>query len=278
LIQERHITYLPVGQTQIEQTDANTLQVGTSSFFGRPILMDTTHGSQHMAAISETGSTIYVPDARNRQVLAVSGREVVPISDKKNLKEFSDFFESPIPEKDLISVYHPTRGTYWLYDGEIAQVWNEKVSLWTSAHEMDGTLARGISLNGDLCLLGTDGKVYQMYEGQPNDFFGTIVVPRATFVVNPEDPVAKVFDNVAINSTSPLATMDLEVVNDTGTQTILGTIIAAMKEDVIVVKSLLYNNSRLRGNRMSTTIKWADTIATVSAVLTRYRRSSRTPF
>lgn len=277
-IQERHITYLPVGQTQIEQTDANTLQVGTSSFFGRPILLDTTHGSQHLAGIAETGSVIYVPDARNRQVLVVSGQEVVPISDKKNLKEFSDFFKNPIPEKDLIGVYHPTRGTYWLYDGNIAQVWNEKVSLWTSAHEMDGTLARGISLNGDLCLLGTDGKVYQMYEGQPNDFFGTVVVPRVTFVVNPEDPVAKVFDNVAINSTSPLATMDLEVVNDTGTQTILGTIIAAMKEGVIVVKTLLYNNSRLRGNRMSTTIKWADTIATVSAVLTRYRRSSRTPF
>src|SRR5690606_5143730 len=93
-----------------------------------------------------------------------------------------------------------------------------------------------------------------------------------------EDPVAKVFDNIAINSTSPLATMDLEVVNDTGTQTILGTIIAAMKEGVIVVKTLLYNNSRLRGNRMTTTVKWADTIATVSAVLTQYRRSPRTPF
>src|SRR5690606_25136350 len=160
----------------------------------------------------------------------VSGREVVPISDKKNLKEFSDFFESPIPEKDLISVYHPTRGTYWLYDGEIAQVWNEKVSLWTSTHEMDGTLARGISLNGDLCLLGTDCNVYQLYECQSKLFIGSIVVARATLVVNPENSIGKVFDRVGINSNYPLSTRDLDVVNETSSQTILSKNLAAIKE------------------------------------------------
>lgn len=281
-IQEKHITYLPVGQIQAELTDASTIAIGTADFFGRPVILDTAHGSQHMKGVVETGGVTFISDSRNKAVYALLGQQLQVISDKDNVSEFRDFFSSQLPERSIRGIWDPVKSQLWLTNGIKTQGWNDKLKVWYGDYEFGPRLLGGVYQNG-LFLIGSDGDsvdIYKMYGGTVNDLMGTIVVPRVTISVNPDPEATKVFDSLALSATEPLGGIDLVVERETslGDQQ-SGTIIADRKEGFLVAKALLdANNSRLRGLYLLATMSWGNIQSTLSSLMTRFRYSARTPF
>jgi hypothetical protein len=103
-------------------------------------------------------------------------------------------------------------------------------------------------------------------------------------IVNPAPDFSKTFDNQMFVATERLDTVDWEVEREQslGNQTVVGTIIDSISvENNFRVKTMRDGDSaRLRGLRLLTTVNWKNdnTVSALSAVLTKYRLSSRTPF
>jgi hypothetical protein len=131
---------------------------------------------------------------------------------------------------------------------------------------------------------GEDISIYKMYKGNANVLFDATVTPRVTFVVNPDDPIAKKFTNQAYISTERLATADftIEREQELSDQSISGTVIAVSSKggNYRIKLSRAAGNERLRGLRLITTIKWKtdNLYSSLSQVLTKYQHESRVPF
>lgn len=286
-VQERSILDLPVGQSQIEQTDGGTLSVGTGSDIGRPIVIDSNRGGQHLAGIVESGGILYVPDVRNKAVYQVGGQELRIISSLNNETLFRDLFNASIVERNLIGVYDPIRKQYWLADNSQHKcyVFNEANNIWTGNFEFSANakLLGGTSVNQKLYLLGKTGdsiKIYEMYTGAYNQLFGETVTPRVSFVVNPDIIYSKTFDNQVIYASDRLDTIDYEVVRESALGSQTGTIIVdnLSIEGSFRVKTMRdSDDARFRGLHLITTINWKtdDTGVNLSSVLTKYKPSSR---
>lgn len=301
-IQERGIVYLPMGETQLQQTDAGILAVGTGDVIGRPIIIDSNRGSQHLRTVVESGRGIYMADNLNKAVYRLVGRELQIISDFYNASLFRDKLGENISNKNhLIGLYDPIRKQYWLhYNNEVvSNAWchrfDENLDIWqgnldfgnqdTNARYIGG----GVFINQNLYLILVDSApvatIWSMYTGQPS-LLGTPVTASATFVVNPEDPISKVFDNMALVASNRLGTLDLVVERESalGNQSVSGTILAVpSKEGTFRIKLPRDSNgARLRGQRMIATIKWPFTAdrdpISLSGAYTKYRLSSRTPY
>jgi hypothetical protein len=281
-IQERGIFYIPTGSRQIEATDGGTLAVRSGDYIGRPILIDSERGSQHIAGIIEAGGVIYVPDNANRNIYALSGQQLQPIT-KDNESEFRDFFSTPIIERDLIGIYDPVRLEYWVAKKSASecQVYNER-GAWIGNYEFTG-LQGGI-YNNAMYVLGASAsglKLYTIYTGTVNQLFGNTVVPRVSFSINPDPDFTKTFDNIMINASERLSSMDFVVIreNSLGNQTattsldvpsIGGNFRIAVPRDSV--------SARLRGMYCKATITWKNIQSAISAVGTKYRKSSRRPW
>jgi hypothetical protein len=284
-IQEMGIKYLPTGQSQLEQTDAGTIAVGTSDVIGRAITVDAKRGSQHIAGIVETGSTIYIPDARNKAVYALGGQELSPISAINNETIFREIFATNYADQSVRGIYDPVRRQYWCITGSRCDIYNEK-GQWISNLEFSGALKGGVYTNKNLYLIGSAaGSVdtYTFYTGTINSFMGTTVIPRVTVAVNPDVEYSKTFDNMMFVATERLDEIDLVVEREQslGNQLVSGINLDRRSvEGNYRIKTLRDNDSaRLRGLKMLATVKWSDAaIATLSAIMTKYRTSSRTPF
>lgn len=126
--------------------------------------------------------------------------------------------------------------------------------------------------------------VYKMYKGVANLLFDTFVTPRVSFVVNPDDPISKIFTNQMYVSTERLSTVDFVVEREAelADQTVSGTVIAVTPKggNYRIKLPRADGNERFRGLRMLTTIKWKTSAiyASLSQVLTKYRHESRSPF
>lgn len=286
-IQEKQITYLPVGSAQIEQTDAGILSVGTGGDIGRPIVIDTNKGSQHLRGIIETGSQLYIPDNRNKAVYSLAGTELKPISDLFNATLWRDKFSTVIPEKDLIAVYDPFRHEYWLSGEDFCERFNETLNAWHGGYEFRDELKGGVATNQKLFLIGLVGSqvsVYTAYTGDYGQLFGTTVVPRVSFVVNPDSWSEKTYDCVMLEATDRLDSIDFEVERESALGSQVGTIFVGTYPQqggnyrITVMRDA--SDARLRGLRMLTTVKWPtdNKTSTLSSVSNKYRCASRKPW
>jgi len=288
-IQQRGVWELPVGVSQIEQTDAGTLSVGTGEVFGRQRPIDLNRGGQHLRGVLETGSTVYVVDNINKAAYALGGQELKNISDMGYSSKFRTLFADTIPENEILSIYDPIRKEIWIAGTDFCHRFNESTGAWYGNYEFPASgLLGGVYTNQKLHLIGkvTDQiSAYTMYTGNYNDLFGTSVVPRVTFVVNPDAGFSKTFDNMMFVATDLLDVADatIERENSLGDQTVTGMVLdgSISIEGNYRIKTLRDGNSaRLRGTRMIATVKWLTTnvTSTLSSVFTKYRLSSRSPF
>lgn len=286
-IQTQRITYIPIGQTSLELADAESLSVGTSSVIGNAIIVDAMRGSQHLAAIVETGTSVYIPDNRHKSVYQLTADGVRPIT-QFNETLFRTLFSQPINEADLRGIYDPVKRQYWLITPTIVHLFNEVENVWVSDFEFDNDnkLLGGRYVNNKLYLSGKTGSdnqisVYSMYTGNPNTLFNKITIPRVKFVTNPDNDISKVFDNQLIVASERLLSTHYEVTHEQqeGNQSSM-----VLMEDIPQVegnyrlKTLRdQDGARLRGLRMLTEIRFNDVLSTLSSVLTKYRLSSRYP-
>lgn len=285
-IQERKVIYLPVGATQIEQTDGGTLSVGTGSDIGRPIVIDSNRGSQHIAGIVESGGILYIPDNRNKAVYQLSNQQLLPISSLGNDTTFRTFFDLQIPEKNVVSLYDFVKKQYWVSNGTNCYMFNEMLNLWVTNMEFGTMFKGGATTNQKLYLIGKVNNqisANEMYTGVHNQLFGVTVTPRVKFVVNPDADFSKTFDNQMFVASERLADVDYEVVREQALTNQSGTVVVdnISIEGNFRVKTMRDANSeRLRGLRLLVTVNWKtdDTTSVLSSVITKYRLSSRSPF
>lgn len=290
-VQVRGVVYLPTGQVQLQQTDGSQLAVGTSDVIARPIVVDSERGGQHLRGIVETGKVVFIPDNINKTIYVLSGKQLVDIvSEAQNNTEFRELFLNVLPEKNVIGIYDPIRLEYWLVDNLNfrCEVFNEKLGFIGEYDFSENSVLTGAVYNDQqLYLIGTgidsnELAVHEMYTGPENNLMGDIVVPSVTVVVNPDDDVAKVFDNTMLAASDKLSTMDLEVERETsmGNQVItdIDLNVNSIEGNYRVKIPLDSDKSRLRGMRMITTIKWGDLSSKLSAIYTKYRLSPKTPF
>lgn len=289
-IQNRRIVYLPVGSRQIETADSGILAVGTSSVLSQARIIDPLRGGQHLAGIVEAGNIVLIPDKANKAVYALSGGQIKIISDDGVSSTFRSKFGTVFVEKNLRGVYDPIRKEYWIFSNtnpKFCLVYNFSLEQWISNYEFDATLYGGRYTNQNLYLLGKANNqisVYSMYTGDYTNLMGTEVTPRVSFVVNPDNDYAKTFDDVMISATERLENIDFIVDRELsmGDQTVSEVNLDVFPvEGNYRIKTLRDpRNERLRGVRMRSTARWKknNIASTISAIYTKYRLSSRTPF
>lgn len=283
-IQKSGVVYVPTGERQLETTSAGTLAVRSGDFIGRPIIIDSVRGSQHLRGIVETGNVIFIPDNQNKSIYALSGTELVPIIEN-NETQFRTFFASILEERDVVGIYNPQRKEYWIVDksNNNCEVFNEGKG-WIGEYDFTG-LKNGVFTNQNLYVIGcpsTTSTVATMYTGTVNQLFGETVVPSVTFVVNPDEEAPKVFDDVCVVASERLSTIDLVIERETalGNQTCATTSLdsTSIEGNFRIKTPRDGDGGRLRGLRMTATIKFKAIQSALRSVLTKYRHSSRSPF
>ncbi len=292
-VQQRGTVYLPTNQNQLQQTDAGTLAVGTSDVIGRPIIVDSERGGQHLRGIVETGGLVYIPDNFNKAVYILQGQTLKNIAaETENNTEFRTLFASIIPEKNIIGIYDPIRLEYWMVINQggnyTCQVFNEKVGYVSDfGFDANALLQGGVFADQNIYLIGTGtedtGKlaVHKMYTGPNNFLMGKAVIPSVSFSINPDEDISKVFDNMMLSASDRLLEADLVCPHESelGDQTTTVDLDLQSIEGNFRVKVLLDQNiSRMRGTKMLATIKWGELISNLSSLYTKYRLSPRTPF
>lgn len=281
-IQEQGIVYLPTGESQVEETNGGTLSIRSGDVIGRPSIIDTKRGSQHLRGIIETGGAIYIPDNLNKTIYMLGNQELKNIT-KDNETTFREVFSNQIAERYVIGVYDPVKRQYWFVDtiNNRTHIFNEGLGIWIGSHEFTD-LKGGVWANDNLWLVGNN-TINTMYTNPSTSLFGTVVVPRVSFSVNPDESFSKTFDNVMISASERLESVEMIVEREAflGNQTSpVMSVDNVSIEGNYRIKVLRDSvNARLRGLRALTTTKWkAGVKSSLRAFWTRYRTSSRTPF
>ncbi len=290
-IQTKGIVYLPVGQTQVQTTTGDSLAIGIAGVVGRPIVINSQRGGQHLRGIVETGDIIYIPDVQKKAIYAITGPQFSDeniISNRNNDSLFVTMFTNEIAEKNLIGVYDPVKNHYWIADntGTSCYIFNNKIGKWVSNYEFNTPLFGGAYTNQKLYLVGREGdlNVYSMYTGSdaPTELFGTEVVPRVKISINPDEEISKTFDNVMLASTDRLDEVNFVVERESsqGNQVITTSDldIDQLSGNYRIKVLLDANDARARGLRMLGTFKWGDKAATLSSIITKYRLVPKVPF
>lgn len=282
-IQEKGIVYLPTSSRQIEETDATTLAVSSGVVIGRPIIISSERGSQHLRGIVETGSLVYIPDNKNKDIYALAGTDLKPITEN-NSTLMRTIFTTQLDGNDVKGVYDFVRNQFLLIIPSQIQVYNQDKGLWVGDYEciaQGGVYQRGLYLTG---FQGGSGslRINSLYTGTLNILFGNTVDPRIDIVVNPDEAFAKTFDVWMIDSSDKLSTADIQVIYDTSssTSTISGLNLAIpnIENNYRLPLGKDQNGFRLRGMRMLATIHWGSLTAQLKSIFTKYRYSKRTPF
>lgn len=293
-LQDAGIYYIGVGERSLEQTDGSLLSVKTGDVIGNLILIDTKRGCQNLAAVVNTGHTLYFPDQRNKAVYALSNRELNIISDNGMQSEFRTILNSTHISNDLLGIYDILKKEYWLVDRkeDKCYIFNENYNKWTSNYSFGiNRLRGGIFTNKNLYLIGsnTTGSslqgivAYSMYTGANSFLLGQYVIPSVTFIVNPANEFGKTFDELLLVASDKLNTLNLNVDRESslGIQTVSGldlSILETRGEGNYRIKTLFDSNeARLRGNYMTANIEWITDVdnlqVNLNSVLTKYRQS-----
>lgn len=290
-LQERATTLLPVGERIIEQSDTTQLSVRSGDVIGTPLILNSTSGCSHQRGVASDGRSIYFPDINTKKVYQVFGKEVVPISNLGLNSEFRALFSTTIPENELVGVYDTIRNDYWILntDGSFCYIGNNKDGKfqWITNLELDSeNIIVGGAIKNSLYLIGKDSTnqigVSSFYTGTPNLIFENYRVPRVTIVSNPDFNIGKTFDDVLLNSTDQLDTLDIIVKREAalGNQTSTGILLnTSSRGEGNFRAKVLFDaaNARLRGPSAEMTFKWktgvSAPIVTLSSILTKYRPS-----
>lgn len=286
-LQERGIAMIPVDASTLSTTDAQTISVrsGTTDI---PIYVSRINGTQHMKAVQVLSEKIIFPDNRTGQVFVLGGQELRPISEEGAINRMKQKIGSTLVANQLFSMYDEVKRQYFLFKPDsFCVVWDDRLGVWQDQLELSSGTNKfygGVRVNNILYGLGRDGtalKVSTMYTGSPNQFWGATVVPRVKFVVNQDYEHNKVFDNLIAYSTDPLSTADISGERETGAT---GFDVTGMTFDVdrregyyIIPILRDSNGARVRSTRADVTIKWPNSIISLSEIITKYRLSSRYP-
>jgi hypothetical protein len=295
-IQTNGIVYLPVGQTQVQETTGGSLAIGIAGVVGRPIVINSQRGGQHLRGIVETGDIIYIPDVQKKAIYAISGPQFSDeniISNRDNDTQFVTMFASEIPEKNLIGVYDPVKNHYWVAKNTTTEckIFNNKLGVWVGNYEFNNPLFGGAYTNQKMYLIGQEAQgsepflaVHEIYAGSdtPTQLFGTVVVPRVKISINPDEEISKTFDNVMLAATDRLeeANFVVERESSQGNQVITTSDldIDQISGNYRIKVLLDAATSRARGLRMLGTFKWGAKAATLSSIITKYRLMPKLPF
>lgn len=275
-IQEQGIVYIPTGERQIETSTGGTLAVNSGDVIGRVVIMDTIRGSQHLRGCIETGGSIYIPDNFNKGVYVISGGNLIDIT-KDNETEFRAEFATTHLPNSVVGAYDPVKKEFLLTIGNKTQIWNEK-GAWVGDFEFG--FQGGVYNNGSLFLLGNDS-ITTMYTGAVNTAFGSILAPRVVFCINPDDDIAKTFDNIMVGASDRLSSISFVIPRETslGNQTASTSLDSTSIEGNYRIKIPRDSvGARLRGPRMLTTVTWKDVQSVLRNVFSYYRLSSKTPW
>jgi hypothetical protein len=288
-IHEQGVLYLPVGENQIQQSDANILAVRTGDVIGKPIIVDSERGSQHLKSVVETGGRVFFADNRNKSIYSVSGQQLSFIT-KDNETIFRNMLATQIEGRYLVGFYDPVRNEYWIADGSpsvdsdsYCEVFNEKLGVWTSTYTLPQL--RGAAYTNQniyiICKGANDyTTVYTMYTAANTQLLG-VTNSTISFSVNPLPEFSKTFDNLSVASSDRLSSMNFVVNREValGNQTGTASLDTPPVEGNYRVKTPRdAAGGRLRGLKMLTRINWKDTVTAVQSVITKYRLSARRPF
>ena len=282
-IHEQGVIYLPTGEQQLEQSDAGTLAVRSGEVVGKHLIVDSERGSQHIRSIVETGNVIYLADNRNKNVYALSGQQLQPIT-KDNETIFRSMFATKIDPKYLIGVYDSVRGEYWIANADPnasavhCHVFNEKFGVWVSNYSMGKTL-RGYGVADQiLYLVGTNGtatSIYSMYTGACEQLFDQAVSSNVQVSINPDPGNAKVFDAIKVDSSAAINGVDFAVNNPSGVLSSSAASFTSREGNFRTYILRAYGNQRLRGMFLLSTYNFDTTQAALRSVTTVYRTSYR---
>lgn len=280
-IQEKGIIYLPIGERQIEQTDASTLAVRTGDVVGRPIVVDSKRGSQHLRAIVETGKVVYIPDNINKSMYVLAGTELKEITQDNQLI-FRTLFDSTLSGKAVRGVFDFVNNQYWLIASGKCEIFNEK-GMWVGDYEFEPYSAVYLK---DIFVTDKEGNSLRIYsqtdETLPVMLAGVEVVPRVKFCINPDENFSKTFDVLMLATSDRLLSGDITVENESaiGNQTVTGIDfdVPSVEGNFRIPTPRDSNGFRLRGLRALLTIRWQDLRAYLQAVYTKYDLSKRSPF
>jgi len=201
-----------------------------------------------------------------------------------------------IGEDQLVGVYDYLKDEYWLINtGFSCYLYNEDYKFWTSNYQWPNSLFGGVFQDGKIWLVGyqdTGGftigvQVHTMYSGNPGSLLGHYVTPSLTFIINPAVEYSKTFDNLDINSTDRLASIDISVEREAslGTQNMITESLLGVStrggEGGYMFKSVRSSsNARMRGLFANILLKWQTNGVVpqvgISSVVSNSRLSAKT--
>jgi hypothetical protein len=208
-VQERGVATIPVGERVIETTDTSQLAIRSGEFLAPALYINSSRGSQHLRSFINTGKLLYFLDNENRSVYSLDqSGDLNAISDNGISSFLRDDLSQGIAEKDIIGVYDPVRGQYWIANksGDFCYVWNNLLNKWeTNVTISASAIGGGALLDNDLYVVGkdfvtTDTSVYSMFSGSNDNLFGKELVPFVKFSINTEKEISKSYDSILVNS------------------------------------------------------------------------------
>lgn len=285
-LQEGGVVMLPVDSATLSTTDAQTISVRTGTV-DIPMYLSRLNGCQHPLAAQILSDRIIFPDVKAGMVFTLTGQQLEPISDKgaiTRIKQLTNNYN--LSRENLKSGYNLSKRQYYMFNDSFCLVWDDRLSVWQDRLEMStgncrlyalvdhGPVFYGIGRTNTNNLV-----VSSMYTGAVNTFFGTAVVPRVTFTVNPEYNENKTFDVLIAYSTDPLLSASISGERETGAT---GFVVSGMNFDVdrrdgyyIIPVLRDSNGARIRSTRADVTLTWPTTKVSLSQFITKYRISKR---
>jgi hypothetical protein len=287
-LQERGIALIPVDARTLSTTDGGTISVrsGTTDI---PIYVSRVNGTQQIKSVQVLSDKVIFPDSLTGQVFTLGQDGLQPISEKGAISRIKGLMPSTQAEGQLFSMYDETKRQYFLFNpAGFCLVWDDRLGIWQDRLELTTVTNRfygGMRINGILHVLGRTGTaltVNTLYTGAPNTFLGNVVTPRVKFVVNPDYPLNKTFDQIIAYATDPLLTVDIEGEKASAAtgNSVFGMNFAVNRREGYYVIPVLRdtNGARIRSTRADITVKWPTTgIISLSQIVTNYRLSHRLP-
>lgn len=300
-VQSSGIAYLATGEKLIELTDASTLGVKSGDVFGNVFYVDTFRGGQHTLGITTNGNSLFILDNKLKQIYKLSGQSLEVISHLGLTSTMATAFANTTPQNNVLAFYDFSREHVWfVHKGQnFCYLWNDKYKFWETNYTFgeDGVMGgvyldappTGVgSYQNQLMLVGkvgTDVKATTMYDGERTKLAGSYVVPKVSFVVNPEFERGKILEAILVNANNRLDTLDVSIEREAelGNQTVSNVSLVPTPSPTRVegayVLKFPYDatEARLRGLVGTLTVKFPDGSLTaganqinLSSVVTKY--------
>jgi len=207
-IQEKKVGWIGIGLDRISTEDNLLLATGTSEVFGNSEqYISRDMGSQHPLSIVERDGLIYGVDSIRKAVWRMGPRgggfEVI------SLKAMKSYFDKELIGAEFISGHIDTRReNYVLTIDDNTIIFNIPLGQWD--HELPTKLEHGIGSGNDLFWF-KDGYLYQAYEGDYGQLFGSPVDTRVKVVINDEANLPKILQSIAINCKGAVDSVKIRV-------------------------------------------------------------------